>query len=279
MTRLAEITVYSVLLIACSGGTTDSTPTAPTPPGGDSSPPAASATCFSFSPVSAQASSSAQRVTVQVVASSSSCSWTATTSERWITVVRSGSLYQAGSGPLTFDVDQNQDERFGGCPTTPRTGLITVAEEGSGAEALLEVHQDASVGPYQPQPACVVAPLPYGATVNGSLVASDCKKAFGSEEAPVKYYTFQGFADQRINISMFGGRYVSGGLPLPLFRLYGPGGGYVVGAGGNVVVDDPNVSRRLFCDGTFTLEVSSDISSTFNPTGLGNYTLRLSSQN
>ena len=45
-----------------------------------------------------------------------------------------------------------------------------------------------------------------------------------------------------------------------------------------MVVDDPHVSaRNLFCSGTYTVQVTSRVDSTFNPSGLGNYTLRLDS--
>jgi hypothetical protein len=189
--------------------------------------------------------------------------------------VRVGPLYHVGDGPLGFDIDSNKDENFGGCPTTTRTGRVTVTEEVSRAEARLEVVQEGSSSPFQPPAACVVAPISYGVTTNGSLVSSDCFV----NGARTKYFTFQGFSDQRIDITMLGGRRVSGGVQMPLIRVYGPSSGFIVGAGGNAVVDDPHISRRLFCGGTFTLEVRSTINSTFNPTGLGNFSLILVSQN
>ena len=263
--------LMSVAALAC-GSSEPASPSPVSTPTSSSNP----TTCFSFSPARAEPPSNNQRVTVQVVTRTASCSWTATSADSWITIVRTGSLYQTGDGILTFDVDGNMDERFGGCPTTARTGHVTVAEESTRLEARLQVIQQGSPGPYRPPVACTVTALPYGVTMNGSLVASDCVTA-GS--ARTKYYTFQGLSDQRIDISMLGGRTVPGGLQVPLMRLYGPGGGFVVSAGGNVVIDNPTISRRLSCGGTFTLEVSSVTSSTFNPTGLGNYSIRLTSQN
>jgi hypothetical protein len=159
-----------------------------------------------------------------------------------------------------------------------RTGRLTVAEQSTNLEARLEVLQQGSPGPFRAPAACVVAAIPYGATVSGSITSSDCAVS-ATSSARTKYYTFQGIANQQITVNMNGGRFVSGGLKVPAMRLYGPGGGFVVSAGGNVVTDDPRISRNLFCGGTYTLEVSSVINSTFNPTGLGNYTVRLDSQN
>ena len=272
------VLVWALIGSGCAGGDPTSVgPTSPTPTTTAPTPSSTPTTCFSFSPIRADASSNGQRVTVQVVTGASSCSWTATASDSWITIVRSGSLYQAGNGPLVFDIDSNKDERFGGCQTIARTGRITVVEETTRAEAILQVVQQGSSIAYQPETGCAVAELPYGATISGSLTGNDCRLPSG---AAAKYYTFQGLPNQQIAIAMSGGRFVSGGLKVPLIRLYGPSSGFIVGAGGNVVVDNPRISRNLSCTaGTFTLEVSSSIDSVFNPTGLGNYTLRLDSQN
>lgn len=191
---------------------------------------------------------------------------------------RTGPLFQTGNGPLTFDVAGNQDQNFGGCPTSARTGLITTTEQSTNREARLDVVQQGSPGPFRAPTACVVTAIPYGTTVSGSITTSDCAPSSGSS-ARAKYYTFQGLTDQQVLIRMFGGRFVSGGLASPRFTLYGPGGGFILRAGGNVVTDDPRATRNLFCGGTYTLEVSSSIDATFNPTGLGNYTVRLDSQN
>jgi len=149
-----------------------------------------------------------------------------------------------------------------------------VTEETTNRQASLEVLQQGATGGFQVPAGCSVSSLPYASTVNGSIGGGDC--AVGS--ARTRYYTFQGLTDQQISINMRAGRFVSGGLQVPLFRLYGPGGGQILSAGGNVVVDDPHVSaRNLFCSGTYTVQVTSRVDSTFNPSGLGNYTLRLDS--
>ena len=267
--------LFALVVIGCGGPSVGSnipgTPSSPSPP-----PSSGPTTCFSFSPARAEASSDSQTVTVQVVARDPSCSWAATDSDSWITIVRSGSLYQAGHGALAFDIESNKDKRFGGCPTIARTGRITVAEETTGAEAILQVVQQGSTTAFQPGAGCAVAELSYGTTTSGSLTGNDCRP---SGSAAARYYTFQGLPNQRITIAMSGGRFVSGGLKVPLIKLYGPSSGFIVGAGGNVVIDNPRISRTLSCTGTFTLEVSSSLDSTFNPSGLGNYTLRLDSQN
>jgi hypothetical protein len=194
----------------------------------------------------------------------------------WIDIIRTGSLFKQGDGPLTIQVESNKDELFGGCPTTARTGRVTVREEGTEREGVLEVVQQGATQPFQPPAACTVAPIPYGTTTAGSLTSSDCRVG----GVPTKYYTFQGFADQQIRITMTAGRSVSSGLQVALIRLYGPSSGFIVGHGGNVVIENPRIDRRLFCGGTFTLEVrSAALGSVFNETGLGNYTLSLVSQN
>lgn len=106
-----------------------------------------------------------------------------------------------------------------------------------------------------PPAGCVVQPLAYGTTTAGSIVNSDCTRPTGSSKA--KYYTFQAFLGQEINITMTAGRFASGGLRTPLIRLYGPGSGFVIGAGANVVVDAPSITRRLSCAGTYGLEATS----------------------
>jgi len=267
--RLFSVLTFVAGLAACGGGSEPSTPTSPSP-SSSSSP----ATCFSFAPARPQSSAEPQRTMVQVL-TRGSCSWSATSATQWITVVRSGPLYHTGDGTLTLDVDQNKDERFGGCPTTARTGQITIAEQATGAEARLELLQEGSSGPFRVPTGCSVAQLPYGATITGSLSASDCIVRGSS----MKHYTFEGFSGQGIRIVMTAGRLASRGVGMPVVRLNGPGGGFIIGAGGNPVIDNPNFDRRLSCGGTYTLEVSSTVSATFNPTGFGNYSLRLDSQN
>ena len=271
-----RVLVLALMASACGSGDTNSN-TLTSPTSTTTAPPPSNnpVVCFSFSPPRAEASSDFQRLAIQIVSTGSSCSWAATAADQWITVIRSGPLYHLGSGPLTFEVDGNKDERFGGCPTTARTGRITVSEEATGREARLEVLQQGSPGPFRPPTACVVTPISFGVTTVGSLAGNDCT----ANGARTKYYTFQGFSGQQIAVGMTAGRFTSGGLQVPVVRLYGPSGGFITSAGGNVVIDDPHISRRLSCGGTYALEVSSIINSVFNPTGLGNFSLRLNSQN
>lgn len=267
----------AIAFAACGSGTggESAAPTAPSQ-SQSSSVPSAPATCFSFSPARPQVSSRAQSMAVQVQ-TTGACSWTATTSTSWITVRRTGSLYQSGNGSITLDIAQNQDQLFGGCQTNARTGRITVTEETTRVEGQLEILQQGATGPFQPPAtSCSVGTLPYGTTIGDAITSSDCSTGI----ARAKYYTFQGLNNQRISISMNAGRFVSGGLQVPSLRLYGPGGGLIVAEGGNVVIDDPRISgRSLFCGGTFTVEVTSVPSTVFNPSGVGNYTLRLDSAN
>jgi hypothetical protein len=76
---------------------------------------------------------------------------------------------------------------------------------------------------------------------------------------------------------MFADSSVQGGLARPFLNLYGPGGGRVTqGDGGGIIYRAPlQINRGLSCGGTYTIEVSSSVDELFNPTGLGNYTLRL----
>ena len=227
MTRIALNTVVVVALavmIGVCGGRT-STPTSPTNP---TTPPTNQAVCgFSFSPAKAEASSSPQRITVQVTANSS-CSWTATSSVEWVMIIRTGPLYHNGSGPLTFDVASN----LGQCPTLSRSSWINIAEQASKGSARLEVFQWGSTASYQPPPGCAVSPISYGATVRNSLTGGDCaaprqcflKGGHLSMGPKAKYYTFQAFAGQEISIFMVGGGLLPGGISSPLLRLVGPTG-------------------------------------------------------
>jgi hypothetical protein len=184
-------------------------------------------------------------------------------------------LSQSGNGTVVLDVESNLDQNFGGCTTGTRTGSVTVNEADTSRTAKLTLVQQGSQMPFQPAESCQVSSLPYGSTVSGSLGSRDCTVG----AAPARYYTFQGFSGQQIQLQLTAGRFVSGGLQTPAETLYGPGSGVVVSAGANVVVDAPIISRTLSCAGTFTLAVTSSISSVFNPSGTGNFTLRLDSFN
>lgn len=270
----------SLLLFSSCGGGSSKTPTSATPTVSVSPPspvpvaPIPPSVCFTF-PVPRAEASAEGRFMDLLLNAPASCSWTATTAESWIRIERSGSLYQTGDGHLRFAIDRNMDDRFGGCRTASRTGTITVSEQTTNRQARLTVVQGGATGPYRVPTGCNVSPLPYGTTVSTNMGASECS----IQGARTRYYTFEGLDRQSIDIRLNGGRFVSGGLRVPTVRLYGPGGGFVVGSGGNVVVDNPGFNRNLSCTGTFTVEVTSLIDPLFNPNGLGNYTLRLTSQN
>lgn len=256
--------VLSFPLVAACGGGSTSTPTAPTPA---PAPSITTPTCaFSFSPARVEVSSSPQRVTIQVI-TGSSCRWTATSSDRWISVVRSGSLYQTGNGSATLDLTGNVDQ----CPTSARTGRVNITDEAARVQANFEVHQGGAGSSFRPPTACSVNPIAYGASIRGSLISSDCTTSYGSK---AKYHTFQGFAGQETNILMTAGGLISGGVPSPLLRLLGPTGGLVAGSGGGPGDITPVIDRRLSCGGTYTIEVSSG-----NPNGRGDYFLQLRSKN
>ena len=273
---LAAWCMAAIVSLTCASacGQGSSSPTTPAGPSGPSAP-APSRTCMSPSPPRIELANGQQRTVVQVVASTPSCSWTATSSPSWITIVRSGPLYQAGNGVLTLDVAGNRGEGAGGCTTVSRTGTVTLQEQATGATVGVQIVQAGSSTPMRPPAACAVTNLPYGVQVAGSINASDCL-AVG---APAKYYTFDALPNRRIRLRLVAGRFVSGGLQVPLMRLYGPGGGITSTAGSNVVVDDPEIARNLACGGPYTVETSSRIDSIFNPTGLGAFVLRLDLQN
>ena len=262
--------------IAASCGGSTNTPLSPTPTSSTPAPVVATPppVCFTFSIPRAEVAAEGQVIDLALIAPTS-CSWTAATTESWIRVERSGPLYQAGDGRLRFEVDRNMDDNFGGCRTSSRTGVITVSEQTTNRQARFTVVQAGASGPYRVPTGCTVSPLPYGTTISANMGASECSV----QGARARYYTFDGLDKQSIDIRLTAGRFVSGGLRVPTVRLYGPGGGFVVGAGANVVVDNPGFSRNLACTGSYTVEVTSKIDSLFNPNGLGNYTLRLASQN
>lgn len=282
MERLAAILMAALVLSSCGGGTSGNTPTSPTtggPPATAAPPPVAPvvpAACFTFPVARVEISANSHFMDLTLNAPAS-CSWTATTATSWITIERSGSLYQTGTGQLRFDIEENRDARFGGCATSARTGAITVMEQSTSVQRQLAVVQQGSSTPFQPPTSCTVSALPYGSTISANMTASDCTATVSGARA--KYYTFQGLADQSIELRLTAGRFISGGLRVPVVRLYGPGGGFVVGAGNNVVVDNPGFTRNLACGGSYVVQVTSGLDQLFNPTGLGTYTLRLTSQN
>lgn len=282
MERLAVVLIAALVLSSCGGGTSGNTPTSPTigaPPATAAPPPAAPvapAACFTF-PVARVETSANSHFMDLTLNAPASCSWTATTATSWITIERSGSLYKTGTGQLRFDIEENKDARFGGCTTSARTGAITVMEQSTNVQRQLAVVQQGSSTPFQPPTSCTVSALPYGSTISANMTASDCTVAVSGARA--KYYTFQGLADQSIELRLTAGRFTSGGLRVPVVRLFGPGGGFVVGAGNNVVVDNPGFTRNLACGGGYVVQVTSGLDQLFNPTGLGAYTLRLTSQN
>ena len=169
------VLALGVVASACGGGSggNSNSPTSPTPPATTTAPPVTvPAACFSFTPARPEVSATSQRVSLQVVATSSACSWAPTRWDDWLSLVRVGPLYQTGNGSLTIDLDANGSN---GCATTARTGRITVAEEVSGRQAVLELVQQGARGPFQAPTGCSAAVLPYGITTAGSLVGNDCK--------------------------------------------------------------------------------------------------------
>jgi hypothetical protein len=263
------VLAIACLLAAC-GGSSDG-PVLPQSSPAPTSPVSTNA-CVTFSPGRAEPSSDAQRVSVQVVARMPSCEWQATTGDDWIRIVRTGPLVTTGSGVIAFDVVTNKDEGFGGCVTTARTGWITVTDQRGATSATLQVVQQGSPGPFHVPAACIAAPIGYGAPVSGSWGSGDC--IVGTTRA--KHYTFQGFSGQEI-VAALTSSPIGGPLQMSAITLYGPGGGYVTATGS--IRSNPELTRRLSCGGTFTLEVRSVIDSDLNPTGFGTFTLRLTSRN
>lgn len=115
-----------------------------------------------------------------------------------------------------------------------------------------------------PLAGCAPTPITSGQVVTGSLAIGDCISArFGSSRA-ADYYSFSGSAGQRVDILTTAASYDD------YLVLYGPLGQIIdqdddSGENGNAWI-----SVQLSTGGLYTLEVTSDFSST-----IGNYTFRL----
>jgi photosystem II stability/assembly factor-like uncharacterized protein len=174
------------------------------------------------------------------------CNWTATSNASWITV-NSGSP-GTGTGTVNYSVAPNTGSNFRTGSVTIAGQLFTVSQSGTGSD-------------------CIVTPISFGQTVNGSLTANDCLSPFRARLAD--RYSFNATAGQQVAIS----------LSSSVFDSYL----YLVGPGGNIIAQDDdgagnNDSRipavtgffALPSNGTYTIEVTS-----FSGTTAGDYTLML----
>ncbi|MBI4909491.1 MAG: pre-peptidase C-terminal domain-containing protein [Acidobacteria bacterium] len=188
---------------------------------------------ISVSPQSASFPSAGGTGSIQVTASSSSCSRNASTTSSFITIT-SGAT-GSGNGTVNYMVAIN--------PTTSsRTGSISIGNR------TITITQ-------APTASCVAAPIQPGTTVTGSLSSAACN----SQRRPGRYarqYTFNGNAGQEVSITMSSSQFDT------YLYLIGPSGAVVAsdddgGTGTDSRIPLDTGTIPLPSAGTYVVEATS----------------------